>query len=125
MTANANAQYRLPLLRKPFRTYQLLDKVREVLDGPAPSATGAWAGEASSKTDRLGALRAAVDIAHARYICAVREFNALMQDIPSGVPPSDGTTRIQQVSGIAHQAFEVYQRALKELKAEQEKSGSG
>jgi CheY-like chemotaxis protein len=56
MTANANAQYRLPLLKKPFRAYQLLDKVREVLDGPTPSASGALAGDASLKTDRLGGL---------------------------------------------------------------------
>jgi hypothetical protein len=32
--------------------------------------------------------------------------------------------RMQQVSGIVNQAFEAYERALKELKDEEGKSGS-
>jgi DNA-binding NtrC family response regulator len=38
MTGYSTAANGLPLLKKPFRMEQLLDKVREVLDGPVPAA---------------------------------------------------------------------------------------
>jgi len=36
MTAHTDAESPLPILMKPFRMHELLDRVRQVLDGPPP-----------------------------------------------------------------------------------------
>jgi len=50
---------RLPFLRKSFRMHELLEKVREVIDGPPAFAVDAFA-SASSATPRIAALTAAL-----------------------------------------------------------------
>jgi DNA-binding NtrC family response regulator len=48
MTGYTEAPCQLPLLRKPFRMNELLDKVRKVIDGPPAFEIGEFAGRVSA-----------------------------------------------------------------------------
>jgi CheY-like chemotaxis protein len=115
MTGNAEASYRLPTLRKPFGTADLLENIESAIDGPLP-----FAADANNAT-----LRAALDEARQRYLDAALDFNTAMNDLPSGIIPGpDGAMRIQNLRKTVHQAFDVYKRARRALEDEQAKSES-
>ena len=51
--------------------------------------------------------------AHSRHTAAANHFHLLMKEIPSGLPHPDGSQRIHAAGREAHEALEVYVRALK------------
>jgi len=57
-------------------------------------------------------LKAELDEACREDIAASREFDSIMNYIPSGIPQPDGSLRIRQASARVHVALEEHQRAL-------------
>jgi hypothetical protein len=58
-------------------------------------------------------LREQLDAARIDYMKSIREFNAVVKEVPSGIPQPDGTLRILQAGQASRVAFQNYERALK------------
>ncbi len=68
MTGLTDVQSRLPLLRKPFRMDQLLEKVAKILDGPPPSAAELLSEAESSEAQVRDSLSAELTAAGRRLL---------------------------------------------------------
>ncbi len=115
MSAYAHAPSRLPLVMKPFRAEQLLDEVASAIAGPPAVPSDVVAGDFYAIDPVQGALTAELDEARRRYIECSREFLAITQDVPSGIPNPDGILRVQLSAAARRRAYEDYQRARERL----------
>jgi hypothetical protein len=69
--------------------------------------------DSRDETDR--ALRDNLDRAKLLFECARVEFKAMMHDIPSGLPHTDGTAEMQQAGNLYRSAMKDYRRAAEEF----------
>jgi hypothetical protein len=60
-------------------------------------------------------LREQLDAARIEYTVASAEFDLLVKEVPSGIPPPDGSLRIHKAGQAAREALQHYMRALKRL----------
>jgi hypothetical protein len=60
-------------------------------------------------------LREQLDAARIEYTVASAEFDLLVKEVPSGIPPPDGSLRIHKAGQASREALQHYMRALKRL----------
>jgi CheY-like chemotaxis protein len=116
MSGNVRVSSGLPLLTKPFHSSQLLEQVSKVIASPPPVAADVFGAETSWDISAVhSALNQRLDAARRTYLDAARQFLAITEDVPSGIPGPDGVTRRELQAKYRRQAFGEYQHALKHL----------
>ncbi|MEO8371571.1 MAG: hypothetical protein ABI806_20455 [Candidatus Solibacter sp.] len=67
------------------------------------------------KSHRDTGLRLAQELEDARrgHIASKEEFDAIIREVPSGLPPPDGVFRLEQSGKVSRRAMEVYYTALR------------
>ncbi len=58
-------------------------------------------------------LRLALDAAQANYSRALREFQQIISEVPSGLTSPDGKFRVERAASACCMAFENYMAAMK------------
>lgn len=115
MSGKGGVPSRLPMIKKPFSTAQLLAQVSKVINSPPPVPSEMFAPLDSDRAGTRAAFVEELEEARQRYLEASREFLSFLGEVPSALPHPDGVTRIQLQAEARRRAYEDYERVRKKL----------
>jgi CheY-like chemotaxis protein len=115
MSGFADAQSRLPLLKKPFLVKDLIEQVSTVIRGPQTPSSEVSADKELWQAKIQARFNPQSAAALRRFLQASRNLLEVTAGIPSDIPSPDGDLLIRRLATEMKRAFETYQTALKKL----------